>query len=82
MSKITPYNSTESKKKQVGKMFNNIAKNYDLLNHTLSFGMDFYWRYKAVKCITNNPKNILDVATGTADFAISASIICSGNNCS
>ena len=73
MSKITPYNSTESKKKQVGKMFDNITKNYDLLNHTLSFGMDFYWRYKAVKCITNNPKNILDVATGTADFAISAS---------
>ena len=73
MSKITPYNSIESKKKQVGKMFDNIAKNYDLLNHTLSFGMDFYWRRKAVKYITNNPKTILDVATGTADFAISSS---------
>ena len=73
MSKITPYNSTESKKKQVSKMFDNIAKNYDLLNHSLSFGMDFYWRRKAVKYITNNPKTILDVATGTADFAISSS---------
>jgi demethylmenaquinone methyltransferase/2-methoxy-6-polyprenyl-1,4-benzoquinol methylase len=73
VSKITPYNSIESKKKQVGKMFDNIAKKYDLLNHSLSFGMDFYWRRKAVKYITNNPKNILDVATGTADFAISAS---------
>jgi len=73
VSKITPYNSIESKKKQVGKMFDNIAKKYDLLNHSLSFGMDFYWRRKAVKYITNNPKTILDVATGTADFAISSS---------
>ena len=54
-------------------MFDNIAKNYDFLNHSLSFGMDFYWRKKAIKQLTNNPKKILDVATGTADFAISAS---------
>lgn len=53
-------------------MFNNIAKRYDLLNHLLSFGMDYYWRKKAIKHITNNPRKILDVATGTADFAISA----------
>ena len=72
MSKITPYNTTESKKKQVEKMFDSIAKRYDLLNHSLSFGMDYYWRRKAIKCITNNPKTILDVATGTADFAICA----------
>ena len=75
MSKITPYNTGESKKKQVGKMFDNIAKNYDFLNHSLSFGMDFYWRKRAIKQLTNNPKKILDVATGTADFAISASKI-------
>jgi len=54
------------------KMFDNIAKNYDFLNHTLSFGMDFYWRRRAIKYLTNNPKTILDVATGTADFAICA----------
>ncbi|MGY8988874.1 MAG: bifunctional demethylmenaquinone methyltransferase/2-methoxy-6-polyprenyl-1,4-benzoquinol methylase UbiE [Flavobacteriales bacterium] len=72
MSKITPYNTTDSKKKQVEKMFDNIAKRYDLLNHSLSFGMDYYWRRKAIKCLTNNPKTILDVATGTADFAICA----------
>lgn len=53
-------------------MFNKIAKRYDLLNHTLSLGMDFVWRRKAIKKITNNPKEILDIATGTADFAISA----------
>ena len=56
-------------------MFDNIAKNYDFLNHSLSFGMDFYWRKKAIKQLTNNPKKILDVATGTADFAMSASKI-------
>ena len=72
MSKITPYNTTDSKKKQVEKMFDSIAKRYDLLNHSLSFGMDYYWRRKAIKYLTNNPKTILDVATGTADFAICA----------
>ena len=64
--------STVSKKLQVAKMFDNIAKSYDFLNHFLSFGMDFYWRKKAVSKLTNNPKKILDVATGTADFAIAA----------
>ena len=64
--------SPVSKKLQVAKMFDNIAKSYDLLNHFLSFGMDFYWRKKAVSKLTNNPKKILDVATGTADFAIAA----------
>ena len=53
-------------------MFDNIAANYDFLNHSLSFGMDYYWRRKAIKQLTNNPQTILDVATGTADFAISA----------
>ena len=73
MSKIRPYNSTDSKRKQVGEMFDNIANHYDFLNHSLSFGMDYYWRKKAIKHLTNNPKDILDVATGTADFAICAS---------
>ena len=66
-------NSSKSKKKQVADMFDNIAKSYDLLNHTLSFGMDFYWRKKAIEKLTNKPKIILDVACGTADFAIAAS---------
>ena len=62
-----------SKKLQVAKMFDSIAKSYDFLNHTLSFGMDFYWRKKAISKLTNNPKKILDVACGTADFAIATS---------
>ena len=72
MSKITPYNSSLSKKKQVTQMFNNIAGSYDFLNYSLSFGLHGLWRKIAVKKLTNNPENILDIATGTADFAISA----------
>jgi len=72
MDKITPYNSKESKKEQITRMFNNIAQSYDLLNRTLSFGIDNFWRRKAVKQIPNNAKKILDIATGTADLAISS----------
>ena len=73
MSKVTPYNNTNNKKKQVTQMFDNIAKSYDFLNHSLSLGMDNIWRKIAIKKLTNNPTSILDIATGTADFAISAS---------
>ena len=72
MTKVTPYNNSKSKKEQITIMFDNIAKSYDFLNHSLSLGMDNIWRKKAIKKLTNDPKNILDVATGTADFAISA----------
>jgi len=73
MTKVTPYNNTETKKKQVTKMFDNIAGSYDFLNHTLSLGMDNIWRKIAIKKLNNKPATILDIATGTADFAISAS---------
>jgi demethylmenaquinone methyltransferase/2-methoxy-6-polyprenyl-1,4-benzoquinol methylase len=73
VSKVTPYNNTDNKKKQVTQMFDNIAKSYDFLNHSLSLGMDNVWRKIAIKKLTNNPATILDIATGTADFAISAS---------
>jgi len=64
---------TESKKQQVRTMFNNIAHRYDFLNHFLSVGIDYSWRRKAIKIIgKNNPKTILDVATGTGDLAIAA----------
>ena len=72
MQKVTPYNNSSSKKEQIVSMFDNIADNYDFLNHTLSLGMDHLWRKKAIKKIQNNPKHILDIATGTADFAITA----------
>lgn len=54
-------------------MFNNIAHRYDFLNHFLSVGIDYSWRRKAINILSkNNPKTILDVATGTGDLAIAA----------
>lgn len=72
MSVVTPYiNSAKGKKEQVAEMFDNIAPKYDFLNHFLSFGIDKIWRKKAVRLLLKHaPENILDVATGTADFAI------------
>ncbi len=71
MSKVTPYGTEESKKKQVAEMFDNIAGNYDFLNHFLSLGIDVLWRKRAIKLLKQDkPKRILDVATGTADFAL------------
>ncbi len=62
-----------SKKQQVRSMFNNIAHRYDFLNHFLSAGIDYSWRKKAIRLLgQNQPKTILDVATGTGDLAIEA----------
>lgn len=61
------------KKKQVKRIFDNIAGRYDFLNHFLSFGLDFYWRKKALKLTRFSPDSILlDVACGTGDVAIQA----------
>ena len=53
-------------------MFDAIAPDYDKLNHIMSFGIDRLWRRRAVRTIADNPKSlrILDVASGTGDFAI------------
>jgi demethylmenaquinone methyltransferase/2-methoxy-6-polyprenyl-1,4-benzoquinol methylase len=71
---IVPFkDSTESKKKQVEKMFDKIAFRYDFLNHFLSAGIDVGWRKKAIKLLRPlNPRSVLDVATGTGDMAILA----------
>ena len=69
---IKPYNQTENKKKQVTKMFDNIAKTYDSLNNLLSLKIHLLWRKSAIKKIKKNPKKILDIGTGTGDFAIVA----------
>lgn len=69
--KVTPYNNSAPKKEQVAQMFNNISGRYDFLNSLLSFGIHKGWRKKCVSLLkAKNPKIILDVATGTADFAI------------
>ena len=73
MSKmIKPYkNSSKGKKEQVAMMFDNISANYDGLNRVISFGIDISWRKKVVQLVSkNNPKQILDIATGTGDLAI------------
>ena len=70
---ITPYSSAETKKEQVATMFNNISGTYDFLNHFLSAGIDIIWRKKAIKeLLALKPQKILDVATGTGDFAFEA----------
>lgn len=71
---VTPYkDQTTSKKEQVATMFNNIAPKYDFLNQLLSLGIHKGWRRKAVKQLSPvAPKSILDIATGTGDFAIEA----------
>ena len=71
---VKPYqDSNLSKKKQVEQMFDNISPKYDFLNHFLSFGIDKIWRNKTIKVVgENNPKYILDVATGTGDLAFVA----------
>ncbi len=71
---VTPYNSADSsKREQVADMFNNISGTYDFLNHFLSIGIDIIWRKKAISKLKSlQPEIILDVATGTGDFAIQA----------
>ena len=68
---ILPYNEEEQKGLQVERMFDTIAGKYDLLNHTLSFGIDKLWRKKGIAYLRPfAPKQILDIATGTGDLAI------------
>lgn len=58
---------------KVKEMFSNIAPTYDLLNHSLSFGLDFYWRKKAVSLLYKNSSSspvFLDIATGTGDVVV------------
>ena len=70
---VHPYNTSEGKKEQVEQMFNNIAHSYDLLNHLLSLGIDRSWRRKTIEALRNEGHGeVLDVATGTGDFAILA----------
>jgi demethylmenaquinone methyltransferase / 2-methoxy-6-polyprenyl-1,4-benzoquinol methylase len=71
---VVPYKEKEATKKaQVAEMFDNISPKYDFLNHTLSLGIDRIWRRKAINLLKKDPpKTILDIATGTGDFAIAA----------
>jgi demethylmenaquinone methyltransferase / 2-methoxy-6-polyprenyl-1,4-benzoquinol methylase len=69
-----PHSASQSKKVMVESMFDSIAWRYDFLNHFLSFGIDRLWRRRAVRIISKHyhGPEILDVATGTGDLAITA----------
>jgi demethylmenaquinone methyltransferase/2-methoxy-6-polyprenyl-1,4-benzoquinol methylase len=71
---VVPYkNNNLPKKDQVAMMFDNISPHYDFLNHFLSLGIDIRWRKKAIRLLRDHqPRQILDIATGTGDFAIQA----------
>jgi demethylmenaquinone methyltransferase/2-methoxy-6-polyprenyl-1,4-benzoquinol methylase len=63
--------SPESKKKQVTSMFDGISKSYDLLNRIISLGIDVVWRKRVIRLLKKeNPKILLDIATGTGDLVI------------
>jgi demethylmenaquinone methyltransferase / 2-methoxy-6-polyprenyl-1,4-benzoquinol methylase len=68
-----PKKTNTHRSEYIASLFNSIAKTYDFINHFLSLGIDYYWRRRALKALGNPlPKSILDVATGTGDFAIVA----------
>jgi len=69
---VVPYkDKSDTKKQQVADMFDSISGKYDFLNHFLSLGIDIRWRKKAIRTLKElQPKKILDIATGTGDFAI------------
>lgn len=69
--KITPYGDGREKAGQVEQMFDDIAPTYDTLNHRLSWNIDKSWRNKAIRALAAfHPQRMLDIATGTGDFAI------------
>ena len=71
--KIKPYDGDGEKGKLIAEMFDNIAPTYDTLNHRLSGNIDKGWRKKAIRqLLPFHPKKMLDIATGTGDFAILA----------
>ena len=70
---ITPYHNNGDKAAQVERMFDSIAPAYDTLNHRLSWNIDKGWRRKAIlQLAPYSPRTMLDIATGTGDFAIMA----------
>ena len=68
---MKPYNEEQTKKEQVEQMFDNIAPNYDRLNHILSLNIDRMWRRRVMRIVRRSKANkIMDIATGTGDLAI------------
>jgi len=72
VEQVTPYGTHETAKtEQVRQMFDSIAPAYDFMNRAMTMGIDIWWRRLAVSRLKRiRPQRILDVATGTGDFAI------------
>ena len=71
--KVMPYDNEGKKAEQVEQMFDHIAPTYDRLNHLMSMGIDRRWRKKAIRWLAPfRPQDVMDVATGTGDFALLA----------
>ena len=67
---IKPYGDGD-KAGQVREMFDSIAPAYDFMNHAMTLGIDRWWRRVAVNTLRKTaPADVLDVATGTGDFAV------------
>ena len=70
VEQVKPYGEG-AKTEQVRQMFDAIAPAYDFMNRAMTLGIDIWWRRLAVKRLKRiAPAQILDVATGTGDFAI------------
>jgi len=55
----------------VRSMFGQVARRYDLANHLLSGGLDFWWRHRAAEIVRQwKPRRVLDLATGSGDLAL------------
>ena len=64
-------NKAETKKTQVTHMFDGISKSYDILNRIITLGIDLLWRKRVVNLLKKEqPKSLLDIATGTGDLVI------------
>ena len=70
-TKVKPYNQEEEKTVQLARMFNTISDKYDKFNDIMSWGMARVWRKQSLLALKKyNPKQILDIAAGTADMCI------------
>jgi demethylmenaquinone methyltransferase / 2-methoxy-6-polyprenyl-1,4-benzoquinol methylase len=71
MDNFKPRNSAARDPEMVREMFGRVARRYDLANHVLSLGADFFWRARAAKLVESwNPERVLDLATGSGDLAL------------
>ena len=60
----------DKSERRIREMFGEISPRYDFLNHFLSGGTDYYWRWRTLRRAAPGDLPILDVCTGTGDLAV------------